>query len=77
MTMPTATIRVPAETRDVLARQARADGLSLAAMLTRQAERFAREQWFADERAAARADAADPAVVGEQELWEAADDDWD
>jgi hypothetical protein len=64
-------------TRDALARQARQKGLTLAKMLTEQAQQFTREEWFAAERAAAQADAADRDAMQEQELWEATDDDWD
>jgi hypothetical protein len=51
--------------------------MSLAAMLSEQAEQFSRKEWFAAERDASQRDAANPASMAEQELWEAADDAWD
>ena len=66
----TATIRVPAETRDRLAAVAKWRGDSLSSYLSA----LAREQWraavIAAEQEAARQDAADPAAQAEYELWE-------
>jgi hypothetical protein len=66
----TATIRVARETRDVLAEQARAEGVSLASLLAR----FAREQQNASiwrsERDAGRRDAEAAAAREEDEDWD-------
>lgn len=67
----TATIRVPRDTRDRLAAQAAARGVSLSAMLTEVAWQAEREAAFASERDATRADATDPAVAAEDREWEA------
>ncbi|MDR1293771.1 MAG: hypothetical protein LBK59_02240 [Bifidobacteriaceae bacterium] len=77
MATATTTVRLPVTARDALARKAQSKGMSLAAMLSEQAERFTREEWFAAEREASQRDAADPASMAEQELWDTADDAWD
>lgn len=67
----TATIRVPRRTRDVLAEQAREQGLSLSSFLAEIArERQAVAIWDS-ERQASRADAASSAVMTEEQDWEA------
>lgn len=70
MAVETSTIRVPRETRDLLARQARERGISLSAMLTDLARDVAREGIFRAERDAARADAGAAAAVDENREWE-------
>ncbi|MDR1118823.1 MAG: hypothetical protein LBL01_05950 [Bifidobacteriaceae bacterium] len=71
----TATIRVPTETRDSLARQAAGQGISLSALLTKLARDYAREEWFRAEREASRLDALNPEAMAEQDLWEETDED--
>ena len=75
MAVGTATIRVTRETRDLLAEQARAQGMSLSAMLTELAHDVAQEAVFRAEREAARADASSRGVAREERTWEAALDD--
>ena len=75
MASATATIRVPRETRDVLAAQARRRGVSLAAMLAEVANAAERDAIFAAERVATRADGGDAGVLSEERDWEAALDD--
>jgi hypothetical protein len=75
MATETATIRVTRETRDLLAEQARRQGVSLSSMLSRLARRAEREAAFRAERDAARADSGEPAVEAEEREWEAALDD--
>ncbi len=70
MSTPTTTIRVPVETRDRLAEQARARGVSIAALLTELATRTEHEAMLRAERDATRADAAVSAVEDD-------DGDWD
>jgi hypothetical protein len=70
MAVDTATIRVARGTRDLLAEQARARGMSLAALLAEIARERAREAIFESERQAIRADAQNPAVLEEIHLWE-------
>ncbi len=72
MAVDTATIRVTRQTRDLLAAQARARGLSLAAMLEQLAREAAREAMFRSERDAARADAGDPGARDDERAWGAA-----
>jgi hypothetical protein len=67
MATETATIRVPRETRDLLAHQADERGISLSAMLTD----VAREGIFRAERNAARADAEAIDARAEDREWEA------
>ena len=61
----TTTIRVPIQTRDRLAAQARERGLSIAALLTELAARAEHEAIFRAERDATRAEAAVHAVDDE------------
>lgn len=70
VTSETATIRVPRETRDLLAQRARERGMSLSAMLTEFAHSATREAIFAAERDASLADASNPTAVAEQRGWE-------
>jgi len=67
MATDTATIRVPRETRDLLAHQAQERGISLSAMLTD----VAREGIFRAEREAAIADARASGARAEDREWEA------
>ncbi|KAA8969736.1 antitoxin [Mycobacterium sp.] len=69
--MATTTIRVPVQTRDRLAVQARERGISIAALLTELAARAEREEIFAAERDATRAEATLPAVRDENRDWDA------
>jgi post-segregation antitoxin (ccd killing protein) len=71
MASETATIRVPRDTRDRLAARARERGVSLSALLTEFAERAERADAYRSEREATRADAANPAALAEERLWEA------
>jgi hypothetical protein len=75
MATKTATIRVPRETRDLLAEQAHRRGLSLSAMLAELARSSEREAAFRAEREASRADAGEPAVGVEESEWEAVAED--
>lgn len=70
MAVETATIRVPRETRDLLARQAHERGMSLSSMLNELARDAAREAVFRAEREATRADASNPDVTREERDWE-------
>ncbi|MGI8728384.1 MAG: type II toxin-antitoxin system antitoxin MazE7 [Solirubrobacterales bacterium] len=72
MATETATIRVPRETRDRLAWQASALGISLSALLSRIAQEQAREAAFRSEREATRADARSAAVAAEEQGWDRA-----
>jgi hypothetical protein len=71
MATDTATIRVARYTRDLLAEQARARGVSLAAMLAEMAHEREIEAIWASERQATRADAQNPSAVQEMRLLEA------
>jgi uncharacterized protein (DUF1778 family) len=71
MVVDTATIRVTRDTRDLLARQARERGLSLAALLSEITCERACEAIFESERRAIRVDAQNPAVLEEIHAWEA------
>jgi len=71
MPTETATIRVARDTRDLLAEQARARGVSLATLLTQMAREQELEAIFESERQATRADSQNPAALEEQGLWEA------
>jgi antitoxin MazE7 len=66
----TATIRVARDTRDLLAKQARERGMSLAALLAEIAREQELEAIFESERRATLADAQNPAVLEEMRLWE-------
>ena len=68
MSTPTTTIRVPVETRDRLAVQARGRGMSLAALLTELATRTEHEAMLRAERA----DATAHAVHDEEIDWDEA-----
>jgi hypothetical protein len=70
MAVDTTTIRVPRETRDLLAREARVRGVSLASMLSALARDVAREAAFRSEREATLAEARNPAVQAEDQDWE-------
>ena len=67
----TATIRVPRETRDLLAAYAEERGLSLSALLTEFAHRAERVDAFRSEREATRSDSASGDVAAEEREWEA------
>lgn len=67
----TATIRVPRETRDLLAARARERGVSLSSLLTEFARRAERVDALRSEREAARVDATDGDVAIEEREWEA------
>jgi hypothetical protein len=71
MAVDTATIRVARSTRDLLAEQARARGMSLAGSLAEIAREREIEAIFESERQARRAEEGDPAVEAEMLLWEA------
>jgi hypothetical protein len=70
MSTNTTTIRVPVQTRDRLAAQARERGISVAAFLTELASRAEREAIFRAERDATRAEATIAAVRGEDRDWD-------
>ena len=67
----TATIRVPLETRDLLAAQASARGLSVSSFLTGFARKAQRLDALRSERQATRADAARGDVAAEEREWAA------
>ncbi len=71
MAVDTATIRVRRDTRDLLAKQAREHGVSLASLLAEVAREREIEAIFEAERQATRADAQNPAALEEMRLWEA------
>ena len=75
MSMSTTTIRVPVQTRDRLAVQARARGVSIAALLTELASRAEHEAIFRAERDATRAEANAHAVHDEERDWDDTVDD--
>ncbi len=75
MSTPTTTIRVPIETRNRLAAQARARGVSIAALLTELATRTEHEAILRAEREATRADADKLAVRDEASDWDDTLDD--
>jgi len=68
----TATIRVPRETRDLLAACARRRGVSLSSLLTELARRIEQTDALRSEREASRTDAGNPDVKAEEREWEAA-----
>ena len=70
MSTHTTTIRVPVQTRDRLAAQARERGVSIAAFLTELASRAEREAIFRAERDVTRAEATIAAVRGEDRDWD-------
>lgn len=69
------TIRVSVTVRDRLAAQARGRGMSVAALLEEWSARAEREAAFAAERAATRAEAANPSVAAEDADWARTDGD--
>ena len=71
MSVSTTTIRVPRETRDLLAARARDRGISLSSLLTEFARRTERAEALRSEREATRADMDDPEALAEYRLWEA------
>lgn len=75
MATKTTTIRVPRKTRDLLAGQAKAYGVSLSALLTRLAERETRDAIFRAEREASVADLKGTGSSAEAADWEAATGD--
>ncbi len=70
MSTPTTTIRVPVQTRDRLAAQARERGVSIAAFLTELASRAERETIFRAERDVTRAEATLDAARDEDRGWD-------
>jgi hypothetical protein len=70
MSTHTTTIRVPVQTRDRLAAQARERGISIAAFLTELASRAERDAIFRAERDVTRAEATIAAVRGEDRDWD-------
>ena len=75
MSTRTTTIRVPVQTRDRLAAQARERGVSIAALLTELASRAEHDAIFRAERDATRAEATADAVRNEDRDWDRAVDD--
>ncbi len=75
MATETATIRVARSTRDRLAEQARARGISLAALLSEMARERELEAVWESERQATIADAQNPAALEDARMWEATLDD--
>ncbi len=75
MATETATIRVARSTRDRLAEQARARGISLAALLSEMAREREVEAVWESERQATIADARSPIALEDARLWEATLDD--
>ncbi|ORW93954.1 antitoxin [Mycobacterium sp. IEC1808] len=75
MATSTTTIRVPVQTRDRLAAQARQRGISLAALLSELATRTEREAIFRAEREATRIDANRDATRDEDRDWDDASGD--
>ena len=67
---PTATIRVSAKARDLLAYLAKHQGVSLSEYVNNLAEDHFRTTIIASEREAARLDEASPEARAEYELWE-------
>lgn len=67
----TATIRVPRETRDLLAARARRRGVSLSSLLTELARRIEQAEALRSEREASRADAGRRDIAVEEREWEA------
>jgi hypothetical protein len=67
----TATIRVPQETRDLLAARARRRGVSLSSLLTELACRIERAEVLRSEREATLADAGRRDIAAEEREWEA------
>ncbi len=72
MATETATIRVTRSTRDLLAKQARARGVSLAALLDDVARERELQSVWSSERQASRTDAERSEAAIEDRVWEAA-----
>jgi hypothetical protein len=70
MATETATIRVARSTRDRLAEQAHARGVSLASLLAEVARDGETDLIWSAEREASRIDAENPDVAGEDRAWE-------
>jgi hypothetical protein len=70
MQSDTATIRVRRETRDLLAEQARAEGVSLSSLLARFAQERQNAEIWSSERVADSADAANAGVQEEDSAWD-------
>ena len=70
MVTETATIRVARATRDRLAEQAHARGVSLASLLAEVARQGEAELIWSAEREASRIDAENPDVAVEDRAWE-------
>lgn len=70
MATETATIRVARGTRDRLAEQAHARGVSLASLLAEVARKAEAELIWSVEREASRIDAKNPDVAAEDRAWE-------
>lgn len=75
MASETSTIRVTRQTRDLLAEQAREQGVSLAALLAQIADDRRREGLWRSEREASRLDAQNLSTQLEDRDWEATLDD--
>lgn len=75
MATETATIRVARGTRDLLAAQARRQGMSVSQLLSTLANEAEREIAFRSEREASAVDARNPEVEAEEREWEATLDD--
>lgn len=71
MDSTTKTIRVARATHDLLARQARDRGVSMATLLAEMADERRREGIWQSEREASRVDARNAAAQSELEQWEA------
>lgn len=71
MATETSTIRVTRETRDLLAEQARARGISVAGLLAEIAQERRRESIWRSEHEAAGVDAQSPGAQAERREWEA------
>lgn len=69
MSTSSTTVRVSTQTRDRLAAQARARGISISALLADLAAKADREAIFSAEREATRAEAADRAIRDEEHDW--------
>jgi post-segregation antitoxin (ccd killing protein) len=70
MSTPTTTIRVSIQTRDRLAAQARARGISISALLTELASHAEHQAIFRAEREATSAEATALAVCEEDRDWD-------
>jgi len=68
--MTTTTIRVTRETRDLLSAQARAEGMSITALVDRLARSNARAEIFWEERRLWRIEANSSEVTTEDAAWD-------